>query len=132
VNRRTRWHATIAALSLFMLLVAVDVCLLVTCAPRVSAKPRCSHCTAPDSNPAAPAPHGADANAPCCIQGTLAATPLLAAPAEAPADALPVLLAVAHRLAPATLARAARAPDESPPPLAAHAAPRGERAPPLA
>ena len=131
MSRHSRWYTAVALVCTLVLLVAVDVCLLVTCAPRAGATARCSHCATPASSTKAPlAGHGADANAPCCVKLTLRTAPTLAAPAATAVDFAPALMAFAAS-APAPATAGFEPPrDEAPPPTREGLTPRAERGPP--
>lgn len=125
--RRSRWFPILSAASLFVLLVAVDVCLLVTCAPRARASARCTHCV-PRGGEATNLPAaGTQADAPCSVSGTIADAPTLEQPVSAIAP-LPAALALVQP-APAAI-RLERIRDEAPPPTADAGDPRDTRGPP--
>ncbi len=129
--RRSRWYPVVALVSTLVLLVAADVCLLVTCAPRARDAARCAHCAMPAPSTKAPlAGHGADTNAPCCVQLTLASAPTVTAPAAAPAHFAPALLAFAVSAPAPVMARFEPPRDEAPPPTREALDPRAERGPP--
>ncbi len=130
--RRSAWYPFVALASTLVLLVAVDVCLLVTCAPRANAGPRCSHCAPVSPDGGAPlARHGADANAPCCVQVTPTAAPALTAPVATPVAFEGAVLATLPHDAAGEPGRFEPPRDEAPPPTSDGFAPRAERGPPV-
>ncbi len=129
--RRSSWYPVVALVGTLVLLVAADVCLLVTCAPRDRAAARCAHCAMPaPSTKAPPAGHGADTDAPCCVQLTLASAPSVVAPDAAPAHFAPAMLAFAVSAPAPVTARFEPPRDEAPPPTRDDFDPRAERGPP--
>lgn len=128
MTRRSRWFPFLSAASLFVLLVAVDVCLLVTCAPRARASARCTHCVPKGADAANLPSGGMQADAPCCVSGTIADAPNLAQPAVEIAPEYSATLALS--LPALGHVRAERPRDEAPPPTAGADAPRETRGPP--
>lgn len=127
--RRSRWYPILSAVSLLVLLVAVDVCLLVTCAPRARAAAGCGHCLPKPGDAAGMPTAGTQADAPCSVRGTLADAPALDAPLASDAEFLATFVQAATRPAP-TVVRAERPRDAAPPPPRGPASPRLERGPP--